>query len=212
MNSNHTPDLIELKVLGISYSQNQSDAFALILAQQGGPVRIPVIIGATEAQSIAMCMENIDTPRPMTHDLMVNLTRAFGIGIRRVFIYKFEDGVFSSEITFFDTDREVTADARTSDAVNLALRTGAPIYTTRAVMEETGFVMETDKTAEEDAVEEASTPEPRLPDEEKYTVEELERSLSRHIEREEYEEAARINAILRRKKGEDAGDADTNNE
>lgn len=203
MNTTNPDDnsLIELKVLGISYSQNQSDAYALILSQLNGPVRIPVIIGAAEAQSIALCMENIDTPRPMTHDLMVNFSRAFGIGIRRVFIYKFEDGVFSSEITFFDAEREVKTEARTSDAVNLAIRTGAPIFTTRAILKETGFVMEVETPENEKTPASPPTEPPSLPDEEKYTVEELERTLARLIEREEYEEASRISAILRRKRG-----------
>lgn len=193
-------NIVELKVLGISYSPGQTGAYALILSQLNGPIRIPVIIGAPEAQSIAMFMEGVDTPRPMTHDLMVNMSRAFGISISSVFIYKFEDGVFSSEITFFDADREVKIEARTSDAVNLAMRVGAPIYTTREVMEETGFVMEVDKDNESETPADSPVEAPGLPDEEKYSIEELERTLARHIEREEYEEASRISEIIRRKR------------
>lgn len=87
---------IRLKVLGISYSQIQSGAYALILAQVSGPYRIPVVIGAAEAQSIALRMESITPPRPMTHDLFVSFAHAFGIQLKDVFIYRFEDGVFSS--------------------------------------------------------------------------------------------------------------------
>ncbi len=95
---------IQLKVLGISYSQIQTGAYALILAQIDGPYRIPVVIGATEAQSIAIRMENIIPPRPMTHDLFVSFAHAFGVKLKEVFIYKFEDGIFSSELTFSDGD------------------------------------------------------------------------------------------------------------
>lgn len=195
-------DRIALKVLGISYSQTQSGAYALILAQVGGPIRIPVVIGAAEAQAIAMKMEGITPPRPMTHDLMANFCRAFGIGLREVFIYKFEDGIFYSEMTFSDTEREVSLDARTSDAIALAMRTGAPVYTTRAIMEETGFVMEqTDPDADDS--DDGHSSGMRMPSLESYSVEELEKTLARHIEREEYEEAARVSEILKRKKNGD---------
>lgn len=195
-------DRIALKVLGISYSQTQSGAYALILAQIGGPIRIPVVIGAAEAQAIAMKMEGITPPRPMTHDLMANFCRAFGIGLREVFIYKFEDGIFYSEMTFSDTEREVSLDARTSDAIALAMRTGAPVYTTRAIMEETGFVMEqTDPDADDS--DDGHSSGMRMPSLESYSVEELEKTLARHIEREEYEEAARVSEILKRKKNGD---------
>lgn len=98
--SENDENRVRLKVMGLSYSQIQSGAYALILAQVGGPMRIPVVIGAAEAQSIAMKMENITPPRPMTHDLFVSFAHAFGVKLTEVFIYKFEDGIFSSEITF----------------------------------------------------------------------------------------------------------------
>ena len=199
---------IKLRVLGISYSQTHSGAYALILGQTDGPVRIPVVIGATEAKAIATRLENINTPRPLTHDLIVNITHAFGIGVKEVFIYKFEDGIFSSEITLFDSEREVTIDSRTSDAIAPAMRTGAPIYTTPQILKETGFVIENDPfTSNEDNSESGELPErgynpaepQRMPDPSKYSLEELEKTLNRLIEREEYEEAARIREIIRKK-------------
>lgn len=199
---------IPLKVLGISYSQTQSGAYALILSQIGGPVHIPVVIGAAEAQSIAMKMEGVIPPRPMTHDLMCNFCRAFGVGLKEVFIRKFEDGIFYSEMTFADAEREVTLDARTSDAIALAMRTGAPITTTRAILEETGFVMEqegADGSADADAPA-AAADHMRMPPLESYAVEELEKTLASLIEREEYEEAARVSELIKKKKGE-AGNA-----
>ena len=123
-------DRIRLKVLGISYSQIQSGAYALILAQVGGPYRIPVVIGAAEAQSIALRMESITPPRPMTHDLFVSFAHAFGVKLKEVFIYKFEDGIFSSELTFTDGDRTVVIDSRTSDAIAIAM---AHLYSPHAI-------------------------------------------------------------------------------
>ena len=122
---------VRLRVLGISYSQIQAGAYALILAQTDGPYRIPVVVGAAEAQSIAIKMEGIVPPRPMTHDLFTSLTMAYGIELKDVFIHKFEDGIFSSELTFVNTaGEEVVLDARTSDAIAIAMRTHAPIFTT----------------------------------------------------------------------------------
>ncbi|MCM1292146.1 MAG: DUF151 domain-containing protein [Bacteroides sp.] len=196
---------IRLKVLGISYSQIQSGAFALILAQVGGPYRIPVVIGAAEAQSIAMQMEKITPPRPMTHDLFVSFAHAFGIKLKEVFIYRFEDGIFSSELTFTDGERTVKIDSRTSDAIAIAMRTGAPIFTTPSIIDSTGFIFEdTEAEVDErdtDGVDEAEIdlPTDDMPRVENYTVEELQRTLDRLIQQENYEEAARINEILKRK-------------
>lgn len=203
-------DRIRLKVLGISYSQIQSGAYALILAQIGGPYRIPVVIGAAEAQSIALRMESITPPRPMTHDLFVSFAHAFGIKLREVFIYRFEDGIFSSELTFSDDERTIVIDSRTSDAIAIAMRIGAPIFTTPEILEETGFLLEESSQEDEDEAAAADAPvfveeeddiadgEP-APKIENYTVEELQKLLARLIEQENYEEAARVNEIIKRK-------------
>lgn len=207
-------DKIKLKVLGISYSQIQSGAYALILAQADGPYRIPVVIGAAEAQSIAIRMEGIIPPRPMTHDLFVSFAHAFGVKLKEVFIYKFEDGIFSSELTFTDGEREVVLDSRTSDAIAIAMRTKSPIFTTRAILDETGFIME-ETTAENDSTaddadstvlsdnsvhdndDDSMHKSPRL---EQYSVEELEKMLSSLIQDENYEEAAKVAQIIKEKK------------
>lgn len=196
---------VRLRVLGISYSQIQSGAYALILAQTDGPYRIPVVVGAAEAQSIAIKMEGVVPPRPMTHDLFAAMSQAFGIVLKEVFIHKFEDGIFSSELTFVDpAGQEVVLDARTSDAIAIAMRTGSPIFTTRRILAETGFIMEvkesgdalTDDLPADDGTDVAA-PGPRL---ENMALEELERTLARHIENEEYEEAAKVQAIINSKK------------
>jgi bifunctional DNase/RNase len=199
---------VKLKVLGISYSQIQAGAYALILAQVNGPYRIPVVIGASEAQSIALKMEGIIPPRPMTHDLFVSFAHAFGVKLEEVFIYKFEDGIFSSELTFTDGDRTVTIDSRTSDAIAIAMRTNTPIFTTREILNETGFEMEVQEDADHDddatdlpdGTDEEEIHTNTTPKLENYAVEELEKTLDRLIEREEYEEAARVAEILRRKR------------
>lgn len=214
-------DRISLHVLGLSYSQLQSGAYALILAEDHGPRRIPVIIGAAEAQSIAITLEGIRTPRPLTHDLFVSFAHAFGVKLKEVFIYRFEDGIFSSELTFSDGLRTVQIDARTSDAIALALRTHTAIFTTRAIIEQTGFVIDEEELRRDhdeeneswnldDAIadddDEGRTYADRddyhaEPRPENFTIEELERTLSALIDSEDYEEAARISEILNRKKG-----------
>ncbi|WP_303743349.1 bifunctional nuclease family protein [uncultured Muribaculum sp.] len=198
---------IQLKVLGISYSQIQTGAYALILAQIDGPYRIPVVIGATEAQSIAIRMENIIPPRHMTHDLFVSFAHAFGVKLKEVFIYKFEDGIFSSELTFSDGERQIVLDSRTSDAIGIAMRSKAPIYTTREIIDETGFIMEEHDITDDEASAEArqnsgaqTNDEPKI---ENYSIEELERTLDRLIREENYEEAAKVSEILKRKRGND---------
>ncbi|MCM1519852.1 MAG: bifunctional nuclease family protein [Lachnoclostridium sp.] len=214
---------IRLKILGISYSQIQQGAYALILAQVNGPYRIPVVIGPAEAQSIALIIEGLKAPRPMTHDLFVALAHAYGVKLREAFIYKFEDGIFSCELTFDDGERVVKLDSRTSDAIAIAIRTGAPVYTTREILDETGFIMEIreenpdnedgdddDEDAEDDGFigdcpddyedpDDYVAGEPKL---ENYAIEELERTLERLIRNEEYEEAARVKEILERKRRE----------
>lgn len=180
---------IKLRMLGISYTPLKSGAFALLLAQENGPYRIPIVIGAAEAQSIAISIEGIITPRPITHDLFTSMSHAFGIELTEVFIYKFEDGIFSSHLTFFDGEIEVTLESRTSDAIAIAIRMGAPIYTTREIVEQTGTIFE-------DASEVVADPDDD-PDYEDMSIEELKEALGRMIEEENYEEASKISAIIK---------------
>lgn len=199
-------DRVRLRILGISYSQLQSGAYALLLAEEDGPHKIPVVIGASEAQSIAIRIEGIVPPRPLTHDLFVSFAQAFGVKLREVFIYKFEDGIFYSELTFSDGERTVVLDARTSDAIAIAIRAHVPIVTTAAIVRETGFILD-DEPGDDGSASSADTnedmrqaayfAEPKL---ENYAVEELERTLEQLIEDENYEEAARVSEILKKKK------------
>lgn len=193
-----TNEKIKLRVLGITYSQVQKGAYALVLAQEGGAYRIPVIVGVAEAQSIAIRLEQITPPRPLPHDLMVSLSRAYGVTLDEVFIYKFENGVFMSELRFSGDDRSVNIDSRTSDAIALAMRTGAPIYTTREILEKTGFITEKADVA----VQSMDDTEHREINLKKFAIEELEKMLSKCVEREEYERAAEIKNIITEKRNE----------
>lgn len=180
---------IRLKVLGMSTGEITRGAYALILAQADGPVRIPIVIAEAEARSIAARMERLALPRPMTHDLFASFAHAFGIAMVEVFIHKFEDGVFLSEITFTDGERRVSFDARTSDAVAIAMRTGAPIYTTDEILHECGFIMEEKPAAE---------PTEKAPDE--LSAEDLEKLRDEAVAAEDYEEASRLTEIINQKK------------
>ena len=192
-------DKIRLKVLGLTYSQIQSGAYALILGEVEGKHRVPVVIGAPEAQSIALELEGIIPPRPLTHDLFESFVHAFGIKLLQVYIYKFEDGIFFSELTFSDGERQIVLDSRTSDAIAIAIRTKSPIYTNHEILTTTGFVVETDDTTLHAGNDDMSidNSEPKL---ENYAIEELESMLAKYIDNEEYEEAAKIQGIINAKK------------
>ncbi|MDR1161622.1 MAG: bifunctional nuclease family protein [Tannerellaceae bacterium] len=133
---------IKLRVQGLTNSQIQSGAYALILAEEKGPRRIPIIVGTMEAQSIAIALEKINPPRPLTHDLFSAFLQAYEIRLLEVFIYKFEDGIFFSELLFDNGMQRVRLDSRTSDAIAIALRVQCDIYTTEGIIRECGVVLE----------------------------------------------------------------------
>ena len=133
---------IKLRVQGLANSQIQSGAYALILAEENGPRRIPIIVGTAEAQSIAIALEHIVPPRPLTHDLFATFAQAFNVILKEVYIYKFEDGVFYSELEFSDGERSIKLDSRTSDAIAIALRVNCDIFTSEEIVKECGVVLE----------------------------------------------------------------------
>ena len=134
--------LVRLKIKGISYSQTQNGAYALILNEEEGDRKLPIVIGAFEAQSIAIALEKeIKPPRPLTHDLFKNFADRFKIVVKQVIIHKLVDGVFySSIICERDNDEEII-DARTSDAIALALRFNAPIFTYKTILDKAGIFL-----------------------------------------------------------------------
>ena len=145
---------IKLRVQGLTNSQVQSNAYALILAEEGGSRRIPIIVGTAEAQSIAIAIEQIKPPRPLTHDLFVSLSEALDAELREVYIYKFEDGVFYSELLFVNGLRQIRIDSRTSDAIAIALRMKCPIYGSQSIIEECGITIEDDHLTHDSSKEE----------------------------------------------------------
>ncbi len=187
-------DKIELQVWGITYNPVQSGAYALLLRQVEGDYRIPIVVGVAEAQAIAMRLENVMPPRPMTHDLMVSILHAYGISIDEVLIYEFNDGVFMSQILLNDGDKQVSLDSRTSDAIALALRSNARIFTTPEVLRQTGILIDKNEKGEPVVRKEPRT----LAD---YTLAELQSLLDEAVDSEQYERAAEIQRMMKTKTG-----------
>ncbi|MBR5639212.1 MAG: bifunctional nuclease family protein [Muribaculaceae bacterium] len=184
---------IEMDVMGITYSQIQAGAYALLLKQRDGDLRVPIVVGVPEAQAIAMRLEHVIPPRPLSHDLMVSMFHAFGISLDEVMIYKFSDGVFMSKLKLSTNDQNLELESRTSDAIALALRTNAPIYTNQEVLDKTGFLI---KDSEQGKV--AVKPKRTLSD---MTVDELQKKLNRAVALEKYELAASIQKAINEKLG-----------
>ena len=143
-NNNKLDTRVKLDVIGIccTFSQTEIGPFALILGEENGPKRIRIVIGPPEAQAIVLQLENIAPPRPLTHDLLCGINQAFNIRLVEVFIKRFEEGVFYSELLLDDGAKQIRIDSRTSDAVALALRVKCPIYTTASIMQQVGEIFE----------------------------------------------------------------------
>ncbi len=190
---------IRLEIIGMSYSQSQSGAYALILGEHEGKRRLPIIIGSFEAQSIAIELEKIKTPRPLTHDLFKSFADAFKIVISEVIINKFSEGVFFAKLVCSRGRTELEIDSRTSDAIALALRFDCPIYTYESIMTAAGILME--EEAETSALEEPSEDQPNvvqghyrdLP------LDELKTMLQSAVENEDYEKASRLRDEINRR-------------
>jgi len=178
---------IKLRILGLSYSQTQTGAYALVLAEEKGKRRIPIIIGAPEAQSIAIQLEGLKPTRPLTHDLFTNFALAFNIELLEIRIYKLEEGIFYSELICDNGVNRINIDSRTSDAVALALRFHCPIFTTESIMEKAGIVLDFDsENAEKDDTETEIRSYKNL------EMNELKEVLDEAIKEENYEEASKI--------------------
>ena len=188
-------DRVKLKVMGITYSQIQNGAYALVLAEENGDRRIPIIIGTAEAQSIAIRLEHLTPPRPMTHDLFASFAQGFGIRLREVFVYHYEDGVFSSELLFDDGTRQIRIDSRTSDAIAIALRTQSPIYTTEKIINEAGIIFQ-EEPKEKKKEETTTVKRKHLND---YSTKELKERLEEAVRMEAYEKAALIQQELKKR-------------
>lgn len=147
-----------IQLIGITYNQIENGVYAVILQEVHGTRRVPIIIGFPEAQSIECKLQEIATPRPLTHDLMVNLMSTFGISLREVEIYRLPSGVFAAELVLYCNGERRIVDSRSSDAIALAIRVGAPIYTSVQVLDEVGF--EPDETTRHRSERPTSRPTP----------------------------------------------------
>jgi len=201
-----TMSLVKLSIKGISYSQTQNGAYALILNEVDGDRKLPIVIGAFEAQSIAIALEKeIKPPRPLTHDLFKNFADRFDIVVKQVIIHKLVDGVFYSSIICERDKIEEIIDARTSDAIALALRFNAPIFTYKNILDKAGIYLknnslEADKESQEiDDI--LSNPQTFSGQEEsnqsgktysKHSLQELNELLDESVLNEDYEKAAKI--------------------
>ena len=191
---------IRLDIIGMSYSQSQSGAYALILGERDGNRRLPIIIGGFEAQAIAIELEKIKTPRPLTHDLFKSFADAYEIEVSEVVISKFSEGVFYAKLVCTNNKHEQEVDSRTSDAIALALRFNCPIYTYESIMIAAGILMEEET--------ELTKPEEIKPGKESFdpasfadaSLAELKELLQSAIENEEYEKASKIRDELNKRK------------
>lgn len=195
---------VKLKVMGISYSQTQSGAYALILIEENGDRRIPIIIGGFEAQAIVIKLENLDPPRPLTHDLFKKFADEFNISVIEVMIYKLEEGVFFSKLVCNNGEKEYSIDSRTSDAVAIALRFGCPIYITEEILKKAGITVNPSDSEMSSVNEVESFFEPEKTKYDTYSDEELYKIIDEAIKTEDYEKAAAVRDEIakRRKKKE----------
>lgn len=205
--------LVKLTIKGISYSQTQNGAYALILNEVDGDRKLPIVIGAFEAQSIAIALEKeIKPPRPLTHDLFKTFADRFDIVVKQVIIHKLVDGVFFSSIICERDKIEEIIDARTSDAIALALRFSASIFTYKNILDKAGIYLksnpsEQDGTGDNDDI--LSNPETfGIPEESnvatggtysKHSLSELNELLNEAVENEDYEKAAKIRDEISRR-------------
>jgi bifunctional DNase/RNase len=191
-------NLVPLKIKGISYSQTQNGAYALILTEIDGERKLPIVIGAFEAQSIAIALEkDIKPPRPLTHDLFKSFAKRFDIQLKKVIIHKLVDGVFYASIVCHKDGQEEVLDARTSDAIALALRFDTSIFTYESILEQAGIILDV-KEADPKKIESYKKPQ-QLPQDtkadpslSKLSLDKLKEALEQAVQMEDYEYAAAI--------------------
>jgi len=202
---------VKLDIVGLSYSQTQSGAYALVLGEVNGRRRLPIIIGAFEAQAIAIEIEQMTPSRPLTHDLFKTLAEAYNIQIQEVLIYNLVEGVFFAKLICNDGEQTKEIDARTSDAIALAVRFNAAIYTYEFILSSAGIVIEgndllflenMDNIPKEQGSEDITTSIPSSGYKE-LSMDDLQQKLQEAIAEEAYEKAARIrDEINKRNKSE----------
>ena len=193
---------IALDIVGLSYSQTQSGAYALVLGEQEGNRRLPIIIGGFEAQAIAIEMEDMTPSRPLTHDLFKSFADSFIITIEEVLIYNLIEGIFHAKLMCRQGESVVEIDTRTSDAVALAVRFKCPIYTHEFILKDAGIIL--DKADDSDTKEDAKTKTPakkQKKDIASLPLNELNTKLEKALNTEDYEEASKLRDEINRRDG-----------
>lgn len=192
-------EFVQVDIIGLSTSPSSGGAYALVLGEIDGNRRLPIIIGAFEAQAIALELEKIQPPRPMTHDLLRDLFDGIGAEVLDVVIDELRDGTFFAKIRFIHDGEESQLDSRPSDAVALAVRVDAPIYVAPSVLEEAGIPSEDEVAEAEEGAPSAVADEPPAATSE---IDRLQQQLDNAIRDEDYEKAAKLRDDIQRQKGE----------
>lgn len=197
----------ELKLIGITYNQIESGVYAVILEEVDGKRRLPIVVGYPEAQSIECKLQEIKTPRPLSHDVMMEIIKGLGATLTDIYIHRLDNGAFAANLDMIDANgNNITIDSRSSDAIALAIRMNVPIFTSEKLLQEAGFLPE-EKPAKKRNVASKNTffnSAREIAKEKKYnkyTTEYLEKQLEQLVKEEKYEEAAKIKAELEKRKG-----------
>lgn len=200
---------VQLEIVGLSYSQTQSGAYALVLGETAGSRRLPIIIGGFEAQAIAIELEKMSPSRPLTHDLFRSFAEVFDINVTEVLIYNLVEGIFYAKLLCNDGSRDVEIDARTSDAIALAIRFKCPIYTYEFILKSAGIVLDDESSTppEQETTEKATKSESKSKTKEEdkgeyksKSTEELKGLLQSALDEEKYELASKIRDELNNRK------------
>ena len=193
---------VKLEIVGLSYSQTQTGAYALVLGETKGKRRLPIIIGGFEAQAIAIELEKMTPSRPLTHDLFKSFAEGFSITVSEVIIYNLVEGIFFAKLITNDGSKEVEIDARTSDAIALAVRFNCPINTYEFILSQAGILLDDEAIASsaEGAAEKEDLVEVEETDYLKKSTEELKQMLQSALDEEDYEKASRIRDELNNRK------------
>ncbi len=195
---------IQLEIVGLSFSQTQSGAYALVLGEMNGKRRLPIIIGGFEAQAIAIEIEKIVPSRPLTHDLFKSLAQGFNIDLKEVLIYNLVEGVFYARIICSNGENEIEIDARTSDAIALAVRFNCPVYTFEFILSQAGVILEEGsitKEREEYDLEQELVTSQSEGDYSSKSDKDLNKMLQDALDEEDYEKASKIRDELKKRSG-----------
>lgn len=193
-------DKVKLNIVGLSYSQTQSGAYALVLGEDKGKRRLPIIIGGFEAQAIAIELEDMTPTRPLTHDLFKSFAESFDIDIKEVIIYNLVEGIFYAKLICQHNGQEIEVDARTSDAIAISVRFKCPVYTYEFILSSAGIILDEEgEPTTDDESKSKTKPKPKK----QKTIAELESQLNDALAKEDYEKASRLRDEINERKKND---------